>query len=539
MVEASCKYRINLNPYILKGITVTDTIKLVEQPVGTGKTFHIIRNIVNAGGLIIYCAPTKVLANQIKHDICDVISSRELNNSKGTPVYIVTDEDKGYCSTVSERLMELILSKDNSDAIIVCTLAGLERVNEGVISTAINEQGKDITLIIDELPNLFSAYRHSFEGSSYKRLEGLITVENNIPEIDIGSEYNDTLEDRTFNDDITKLLQLIPRGTVRLEKSSSDNSLTFYGYDLKENLNEIIRHVDSAYLLAATITKTLDYIILNDVWGFKLEDCKRLNSQINDNKVREKDGDIKVYPLLDKVFSRSKATNGTYKTITPDMDSCLMGMIEASLGFIANQPALIIPNNWAKPLVNSYLKDKDNIELLSPNVKGINDYQDRHLCCTIFSSKPDIFTNQSLQLISERYGVTKLGKAYTLQAELDMIVQMCGRTSIRDRDSRETCHFIVSDINQAKHVLDTYVENKTAHDSLLDKSLMLKWSDYSSTKMGRPKNEERLEMGRDMVKQLEHAKSIGEPMKQKDLMKTFDVKESAISKILNDVGYEK
>jgi len=37
MVEASCKYRINLNPYIFKGIIVTDTIKLVEQPVGSGR----------------------------------------------------------------------------------------------------------------------------------------------------------------------------------------------------------------------------------------------------------------------------------------------------------------------------------------------------------------------------------------------------------------------------------------------------------------------------------------------------------------------
>ena len=134
---------------------MADTIKLVEQPVGSGKTFHVIRKIVEAGGLIIYCAPTKILARQVKKDIQKVISSNEFVHRKNTPLYIVTSEDKDYSTTVQEALTELILDADNSEAIIVCTLAGIQTVSGSVISKATNEIGKDVTLIIDELPNLF------------------------------------------------------------------------------------------------------------------------------------------------------------------------------------------------------------------------------------------------------------------------------------------------------------------------------------------------------------------------------------------------
>jgi len=348
-----------------------------------------------------------------------------------------------------------------------------------------------------------------------------------VPEVDKGDKYEEVIRKNTFNPDITKLLQLIPRGSVRLEKKRSDNSWTFYGYELKENLNKIIGRVESVYLLAATIKGTLDYVVLKDVWGFNLESCEILSTQIDDNKVKEKEGNIRVYPLLDKVFSRSKATNG-YKPITPDMNSCLFSMIENAISFIGDKPALMVTNKWGKKIAAPYVKDISNIELLSPNVKGLNKYQDRHICCTIFSAKPDRKINQSLWLLASKYSLTKLEKAYTLQTELDIIVQSCGRTSIRDRDTNETCHFLVSDMLQAQHVLDTYVADKSTHEHLLDKSLMVNWSDYSAAKMGRPKSEERLEMGREMVEYFEHAKSIGEPMKNKELVKIFDVKESAI-----------
>ena len=90
---------------------MADTIKLVEQPVGSGKTFHVIRKIVEAGGLIIYCAPTKILARQVKKDIQKVISSNEFVHRKNTPLYIVTSEDKDYSTTVQEALTELIIVK--------------------------------------------------------------------------------------------------------------------------------------------------------------------------------------------------------------------------------------------------------------------------------------------------------------------------------------------------------------------------------------------------------------------------------------------
>jgi len=518
---------------------MTDTIKLVEQPVGSGKTYHLIRKIIEHDGVIIYCAPTKALSYQVKNDIDKAISTNEYSDRNNTPIHIVNGEEIGYCSTVQERLRELILNSDDIEAIIVCTIEGIERVPASIISEAIDVLSKDITLIIDELPNLFSSYRHSFSGKSYKRLVGIVTVEDSIPTIDDRTEYDDTVDNGLFIDEVTKLLKLIPRGTVRLERSGLDNQWVFYGYDLKENLNSIMRHVQSVYLLAATIRETLDYVVLHDIWRFNLDDCKELNTRIDDNKVKGKLGNIRVYPLLDKPFSRSKASNKTYNIITTKMNSCLNDMTDNALKFIGETPSLIAPNNWGKQTVVEKIRGRDNIQLLPPNVKGINDYQDRHICCAIYSSKPDKFTNQSLQLMAEKYSLTKLGKAYTLQTELDMIVQMCGRTSIRNRDSHEICYFLVSDKIQAQHVLDTYVDDKSIHHYLLDESLMVKWSNYTNTKMGRPVSEERLEKARDMAELLEHAKSIGQPMKQKELVGIFDVQESDISKMLSAVDYKK
>ena len=90
---------------------MADTIKLVEQPVGSGKTFHVIRKIVEADGLIIYCAPTKILARQVKKNIQKVITPSEFVHRKNTPLYIVTSEDKDYSTTVQEALTELIIVK--------------------------------------------------------------------------------------------------------------------------------------------------------------------------------------------------------------------------------------------------------------------------------------------------------------------------------------------------------------------------------------------------------------------------------------------
>ena len=518
---------------------MTDTIKLVEQPVGSGKTYHVIRSIVNAGGLVIYCAPTKILVNQIKADIEKVISLDEYHHRSHIPVDIVTEDDLGYCEKVSERLEELILDTENLEAIIVCTLPGFELVDEAVISKAVEELSKRITLVIDELPSLFSPYHHAFEGTSYKRLAGgMITVENGIPRIDDSKQYGDTIKNKPFNENVERLLELIPKETVRLEASKDNDKRTFYGYDLKTNLKANIMHIHSVYILAATIRNTLDYIVLKDVWKFNLEDCEILNTKIEDDKIKEKEGNVRVYPLFDDKFSRGKATD-KYKPITPDMNSCLFSMIENAISFIGDKPALMMVNKWGMKTASSYVNDKDNIKLLPPNIKGLNEYRDRHICCTIFSAKPNNIINQSLLLMASKYSLTKLSDAFTLQAELDMIVQSCGRTSIRDRGTNEICHFLVSDMLQAQHVLDTYVADKSVHENLLDKSLMVNWSDYTTAKMGRPKSEERLEMGRDMIDQLEYAKSIGEPMKQKELVRIFDVQESAVSKILKDSGYKK
>ena len=79
----------------------------------------------------------------------------------------------------------------------------------------------------------------------------------------------------------------------------------------------------------------------------------------------------------------------------------------------------------------------------------MNNHQDKHICCAIYTAKPNGFTARSLNLLAEQYNLANLVGAFVLQSELDMIVQMCGRTSVRNRESNETCHFLVSDKKQA------------------------------------------------------------------------------------------
>lgn len=516
---------------------MADIIKLVEQPVGSGKTFHVIRQIVNTGGLVIYCVPTVALASQVKKDICEVLSSDEHLHRKDKP-FIVTAENKGFCSKVADRLEELILDTNNSDAIIICTLAGIERVDESVISKAVNELGIEITLILDELPNLFSTYQHSFSGENVKVLEGLVTVVDGIASIDNIQTYNDELGDKSFNSDLNKLLELIPSGNVRFDKNSSGNWAVF-GYELKENLNLIMRHLNSVYILAATIKGTLDYVILNRAWGFNLESCETVNAQVSGSKIKEKEGNIRVYPLLNASFSKGKALEGDYAATKLKETSCLSKMIDNAKGFIQNAPALVIVNKWAFSFAGLRTKENSNIEVALPNVKGMNNFKDKHICCAIFSAKPNGYTTRSLSLLAEKYSLDNLSNAYTLQTELDMIVQMCGRTSIRDRDSNETCHFLVSDKAQAEHVLKTYVSDERLYDSLMDESLIVKWSDFSNAKIGRPSSDEREELAHEMANDMSYADSQGSPIKQKELAKWYGVHPSTVSKMLRDAGYKK
>jgi hypothetical protein len=517
---------------------MADTIKLVEQPVGSGKTFHVIRKIVEAGGLIIYCAPTKILARQVKKDIQKVISSNEFVHRKNTPLYIVTSEDKDYSTTVQEALTELILDADNSEAIIVCTLAGIQTVSGSVISKATNEIGKDVTLILDELPNLFSTYQHSFSGENVKVLDGLVTVEGDIARVNDSATYEHELHDKSFTSELQKLLELIPSGNVRFQKNKS-NGWTVFGYELKENLSTVIKLSQTIYLLAATVKGTLDYVVLNDVWGFNLENCETVNSQVIKNKIKEKEGNIRVYPLLDESFSKGKANQGDYSSSMPNEDSCLVKMLDNAISFIEDSPALIVSNEWANRFVALRTKGKNNIELASPNVKGMNNHQDKHICCAIYTAKPNGFTTRSLNLLAEQYNLANLVGAFVLQSELDMIVQMCGRTSVRNRESNETCHFLVSDKKQAEHILETYVSDKQLYGSLMDESLMVNWSDFSDTNMGRPRSYEREETAQEMAQYMAYHDYIGEPIKQKDLAEMYGFTPSGVSKLLKDAGYKK
>jgi hypothetical protein len=515
---------------------VTDTIKLVEQPVGSGKTHHLIRKIVDGGGLVIYCAPTKKLVQQVHNDITQLSQSDEYAHRVELNIYIVTDDEKGPHRKVSTRLEELILDKDNSEAIVVCTLAGIERVNSAIIQKAIDDLGKSITLIIDELPNLFSAYYQSFTDNSIKTLEKVLSTKEGTPSVVDWDIYNDAVRGRIYGTDLIKLLELVPLKTIRLKRQESEK-WTFYGYELKENLNSIMKLSQSVYLLAATIKGTLDYIVLSDIWRFNLENCEQVNSQINRDKIKEKEGRIIVYPLLDESFSKSKGTSNPSNEYDSSIAPCLMSMLDNAISFIGDKPALLVTNSWSSDHGVTKVKDRKNIELSSPNVKGVNNYKDRHVCCAIYSAKPNGFTRDSLNLLSNTHNLDNLVNAFILQSELDMIVQMCGRTSIRDRESSETCHFIVSDREQARHVLKTYVSDVSLHDSITDESLMLRWADFSDTKIGRPESEQRCDMAWEMRIQLEYHEYLGTPLKAKDLAPMFNVSVSNVSKLLKDAGY--
>lgn len=61
---------------------------------------------------------------------------------------------------------------------------------------------------------------------------------------------------RSFNDDLNKLLEVDPKGTVRFHGQESGGWYIFI-YELKENLNQIISLCKSVYLLAATAMNAL------------------------------------------------------------------------------------------------------------------------------------------------------------------------------------------------------------------------------------------------------------------------------------------
>jgi len=532
MVEASCKYRINLNPYIFKGIIVTDTIKLVEQPVGSGKTYQLINHVITTGGLVIYCAPTKNLVKQIHADIGSRINEEGIK----LELYQVTGEEKGFNNTVADRLEELILDAE-ANSVIVCTIEGFERVGATVLKQATEKMAKTVSIIIDELPNLFASYNKSFSRQTIEIIRPLIEVAPDGITYVLDSTLDEAVRKNLFSDEVERLLALAHGQTVRVEKVSDDKWL-FFGYEIKENLNSLIRAADSVYILAATIKDTLDYIVLKDVWGFKLESCLELNGQINENKVDGKTGNIRVYPLLDDGFSRGKATDN-YKPLTPTYKSCLSEMIDNSISFIGDKYALMIGNLWSNELIKYHLKGISNIELLPPNVKGLNDYKDSHICCAIYSSKPNGYIRNSLNLMKDIHGLeSNLVSAYTLQAELDMIVQMCGRTSIRDRDSTEMNHFLVADEEQANHVIKTYVGDTGLYSSLIDKSLMVNWSKYTSTKMGKPISEGRLEKAQEIADYIEDMKANGIKVKLKDAAATFNIKySSTLNRMFKDIDY--
>ena len=511
---------------------MTDTIKIVELPVGAGKTYQIINQIQQMGGDVIYAAPTIALAKQIQEDVSTRVVSKES--------ILVTNNETGAGQRVGEYLSEVLNSTDD-EICIVCTHEGLSSTEAGIFHTVKARKGTDLTIIIDELPSLFNNYSRKFTDDVKKQLETVISVTDGMIDVINESLYRQVLDLDIYHPEISQLLKL--RDSVRMTHDQQSEEWSFFGYALKDNLREVLALADNVYFLASTITGTLDEMILKDVWGFKLKNAQEIYACIEQHDLIGRARRAKIYPLLDKSYSKHKALNNDY---TAKSGKCLSTMLSTAINLIQDNEAIMVTNNWAIPAVRSKLEYVPNITILNPNVKGMNTHQDKHWCCALFTAKPTPDIHKSIKLLADTHQLehSALLEAYVLQYDLDMIIQMCGRISIRDRNATEKCTFIVPDQLSAKHLVKVLTGNTERYDELVDESHMVCWDDMtdSNTTMGRPPSKEKEQRLSWLVGVHKKAKSSGvRPPKNKALAEMYHqpVKPAQISKdnkLLRETG---
>ena len=518
---------------------MTDTIKTVEVQVGGGKTYSIIQQIHEMTGIILYACPTKKLVIGVYNSIEERETTLTTEGLNPKEVLMVTDDNLDGFKRVTDRLKDIILDEANSELIIVCTHAGIELISSE-INESVERLGREITVIIDELPNLFNASYHYAPSERVKHLSDVMDFDNDIPKIINRGGYEDLIRADFLDKNLVKQLKLILNNTVRTEPPPPrSGGMLFHGYELKENLNRIMRVAKDVYLLAGTIEGTLDHIILQDIWNYTLEPCEKTLGMIDHDNLKQRGLNIKVTPLLDSDYSWSKGSGKSSGDLTVDSITCIKPMLDKALEIIGDNQAIVSINTWANAMVTEYLKEHSNIKILPPNVKGLNDYQGIQYACAIYSAKPKRETRLSLELLAEKYNLPSLIDAHSLQIELDSVVQIFGRTSIRDKDSTKTCHFIVSDQRQARHVVKTLTGSLAHYKNIVDESYMVNWQSFSGIKMGRPLEQAKQDRLAEMTKYIDDSLSQGTKPSTKELMLKYGISEGQVSKDKKEIARRK
>ena len=502
---------------------MTDTIKIVELPVGAGKTYQIIKQIEQMSGDVIYSAPTITLCKQIQEEISNRVASKEC--------FLVTSNEIGVGQRVGEYFSEVLNSTDD-DKCIICTHEGLAFTDVGIFQDYKVRKGDGLTIIIDELPGLFKSYSRKFTDDLKNQLETIISVDDGKVEVFNEGLYRQVIEGNFYHPDTSQLLKL--RNSVRMIHDQEDEVWSFFGYELADSFREVLELADEVYLLASTITGTLDETILKDIWNFELEKAEEIYARIDQHDLIDRAKRAHIIPLLDSSYSKGKALDKNYAAKS---GKCLNTMINTAIGLIQDNEAIMVVNKWAIPAVREHLEYISNIEMLRPNVKGMNTHQAKHWCCALYTAKRTHDIHKSLKLLADTHKLdhSSLIEAYELQYDLDMIVQMCGRISIRDRNASSKCTFIVPDRLSAQHLVKVLTGNIEHYDELVDESHMLCWDDMTegNTTIGRPPSEEKkLRLAQLELIILEEKASGDKPKKAKVLATMFNVKPAQISKDL-------
>ena len=391
---------------------MTDTIKMVEVQVGGGKTYSIIQQIHSMRGVILYSCPTKNLVKGVYKSIQERDAALAIEGGKPKAAVMVADDSLDGFLRVTDRLKDIILDEASAELIIVCTHAGIELVSNEICEAA-GKMKKDFTIIIDELPNLCSTSYHYAPSKRVEQLNDAMTFSNNTPTITNRGKYEKLIWGRFLDKNLVKLLKLIPDETVKTKPPHPQTGdMLLYGYKLKENLNTIMRTAKDVYLLAGTIKGTLDNVVLQDIWNYTIKPCEKTLEMIDRDNLKQRGLNIKVYPLLDSSLSRSKACRESDKELTIDSSTCIKPMLDKALEIIGENQSIVSTNTWGTKMVTEYLKEWNNISILPPNVKGLNDYQDAQYACAIFTAKPSREVRLSLALLSSRKGICRFGKHY-------------------------------------------------------------------------------------------------------------------------------
>jgi hypothetical protein len=503
---------------------MADTIKLIELPVGAGKTFHMLNRVNEMDGDVIFATPTLMLCSEVFQTLT------ELTNDD-TQTALVTSESTGTGQKVYDLIYDE-LSRVDSKVNLICTHAGLSCTEAAILRDIKREKGSKLTVVIDELPSLFKSYSQRFSTDLKSQLETVIHIDDGKIIVRDEALYQQVIEYEFYNSECIQLLKLLD--TVTMVHAEETNDWLFHGYELDKNLINIMKMADEVYLMASTITGTLDELILKDICGFQFEKAADIYTRIDTDALIDRAKRANIIPLLDKAYSKTKALGRDYHAKS---GQCLKLMMHKAKALIQSEPAIMVSNNWAIEYVRNELEGVDTIAILPPNVKGINTHQDKHWCCALYTAKPTPAIGRSLQLLSEHYGIEKrkLLEAYSLQYDLDMITQMCGRISIRDNQATEQCTFIVPDRISAQHLVFVLTGNVDLYKQLVDESHMLIWDDISdtNTQIGRPLSAEKLLRLEKLEMQIIEAESKGVRLPRNKVLATlYGVKPAQISKDL-------